>query len=73
MIGILYVTSKNKNVFGEKYTDSMGFISDALATVYSDLIVKLLSITDDNNINIILNDKQKYQYKGEKSEPIKIT
>ncbi|NTU74459.1 hypothetical protein HGB07_10135, partial [Candidatus Roizmanbacteria bacterium] len=39
MLGILFVTSRRENTFGKKYTDSVGFIADALANLYSALVL----------------------------------
>ncbi|MGI0014062.1 MAG: hypothetical protein ACREBU_11555 [Nitrososphaera sp.] len=38
MLGILYVTAKDLGVFSEKHTDSMGFVSDSLANIYSEIL-----------------------------------
>lgn len=38
MLGILYVTAKDRGIFREKHTDAMGFVSASLANVYSELL-----------------------------------
>lgn len=38
MLGILYVTAKEPGVFSEKHTDSMGFVTESLANIYSELL-----------------------------------
>lgn len=75
MLGILYVTTSERfSIFGEKYTDSMGFISDALAIVYSELITSLISILESKQIEATLDENNNYKLSEEdNNEPIKIS
>lgn len=73
MLGILFVTSRKKRIFGEKHTDSMGFISDALATILSDMILAPLKFDETDGINIKLSNNEQYKISGDSNEPIKIT
>lgn len=47
ILGILYVTSPDSNVFSEKHVDSMGFVCDCLANIYSEIVKTQL--TGDSN------------------------
>lgn len=73
MLGILFVTSRKHRIFGEKHTDSMGFISDALATILSDMILAPLKYDETNGVNIKLSNNEQYKITGDSNEPIKIT
>lgn len=42
MLGILYVTSDEDNIFKEKHADTMGFVSDVIANFYSDYVTDRL-------------------------------
>jgi hypothetical protein len=71
MLGMLYVTSKREGLFGVKHTDSMGFISDTLANIYSELIMSKISVVNGSNI-VTVASGESYEIPGDGNEPIKI-
>ncbi len=39
MLGMLYITSDEMDVFEQKHTDALAFVSDAIASFYSELVI----------------------------------
>ena len=50
MIGLLYVTSREKNIFSIKYVDSMRFVADIVAKAFA-FFVRQRKLLDNSLMN----------------------